>query len=404
MDMKCTVIGGGLSGLVAAVALAQQGRQVTLIEKRRELGGRAISTAMGPYIFNLGPHALYRAGALSQTLSRWGIVPSGGIPDLTNDSWLVYEGQRFNLPLRAADLWNSSLFSPLDKVMASGALVQIRAAIGVHNITAAHWLDRHATRPRVRQYLEMLFRLSTYCAAMDTLSAEALAAQLKISAEGVLYVDGGWQCLVRSLSELAQRLGVEIRTGETVSQIAAERVGAVLAAQPENTILALPPEEIAALAGVQLPPRIPVHMACLDLALDREPENAARFALGLDQPMYLSMHSRWARLAPEGSCVVQVGYYLRPGDEGSRSALESFCDVAMPGWRELVVHVRYLPQLIVTHAAPGLQLRAAIDCLARDSVFIAGDWVGPEGMLSDAAAASALTAASRLAQRAAGAS
>jgi hypothetical protein len=145
-------------------------------------------------------------------------------------------------------------------------------------------------------------------------------------------------------------------------------------------------------------------MSCLDLALDCEPENASRFALGLDQPMYLSMHSRWARLAPEGSCVVQVGHYLRPGEEGSRSALESFCDVAMPGWGERTDHARYLPQLIVTHAAPGLQLRAAIDCLARDSVFIAGDWVGPEGMLSDAAAASALAAASRLAQRAAGAS
>jgi hypothetical protein len=384
--MKCTVIGGGLSGLIAAVALAQQGREVVLIEKRGELGGRAISTAMGPYIFNLGPHALYRAGALSQTLTRWGIAPAGGAPDLTNDGWIVHEDQKFKLPLGSGDLWNSPLFSTLDKVTGLAALAQLRLPIGVRDLTAAQWLDRHATRPRVRQFLETLFRLSTYCAAMDALSAEALATQLKISGEGVLYVDGGWRTIVHSLSELARGLGVEIRTGQTVSQLT------------PNTILAIPPEEIAALTGAQLPSRVPVHMACLDLALESEPPNAARFALGLDQPFYLSMHSRWARLAPAGACLVQVGHYLRPGEEGSRSALESFCDCAMPGWRERIVHARYLPRLVVNHAVPGLQPRATIDALARDSVFIAGDWVGPQGMLSDASAASALAAASRLGQ------
>ena len=137
-------------------------------------------------------------------------------------------------------------------------------------------------------------------------------------------------------------------------------------------------------------------MACLDLALDSEPPEAARFVLGLEEPIYLSLHSRWARLAPEGACVVHVGQYLRPGEDGSRPSLESFCDAAMPGWRERVVHARYLPRMVVAHAAPGLEPRATVDALARDSVFIAGDWVGSEGMLSDASAASALAAASRL--------
>jgi phytoene dehydrogenase-like protein len=52
------VVGGGLGGLAAATYLARSGRTVTLFEKSRALGGRAMTQANGDFRFNLGPHAL----------------------------------------------------------------------------------------------------------------------------------------------------------------------------------------------------------------------------------------------------------------------------------------------------------------------------------------------------------
>jgi hypothetical protein len=62
------------------------------------------------------------------------------------------------------------------------------------------------------------------------------------------------------------------------------------------------------------------------------------------------------------------------------------------------VHERSLHRLVVAHGAPtaaggGLSGRPVIDALGIPGVFVAGDWVGPEGLLADAAAASGTAAA-----------
>ena len=59
---------------------------------------------------------------------------------------------------------------------------------------------------------------------------------------------------------------------------------------------------------------------------------------------------------------------------------------------------QYLPNLTVTHttltaAQGGAAGRPASRLASFDNVFIAGDWVGPRGQLSDAVAASAVDAA-----------
>ena len=71
---EITIVGGGLSGLTAAITCAEQGAPVRLLEAHDELGGRARSTD-GPYKVNLGPHALLASSPLWSWLGERGLIP-----------------------------------------------------------------------------------------------------------------------------------------------------------------------------------------------------------------------------------------------------------------------------------------------------------------------------------------
>ena len=52
------------------------------------------------------------------------------------------------------------------------------------------------------------------------------------------------------------------------------------------------------------------------------PAKAHDFAIGIDGPFYLSLHSRSAKLGPQGSAVVHVAKYLPVGEGPARNAIE----------------------------------------------------------------------------------
>ena len=62
---------------------------------------------------------------------------------------------------------------------------------------------------------------------------------------------------------------------------------------------------------------------------------------------------------------------------------------------------RYLPRMAVTHAIPtaaggGFRSRPAVDAIGVNGLYLAGDWVGSDGTLANAAVASASRAAERI--------
>ena len=73
--MKLLVIGGGWSGLAAAVAATRRGWQVCLCEASRTLGGRARSVTYDNQVFDNGQHVLI--GAYRDTLA---LMRSVGVP------------------------------------------------------------------------------------------------------------------------------------------------------------------------------------------------------------------------------------------------------------------------------------------------------------------------------------
>ena len=126
----------------------------------------------------------------------------------------------------------------------------------------------------------------------------------------------------------------------------------------------------------------------------------------MEEPTYLSTHAPPAALAPAGHVVVQVARYLHPDDHFDRHESESalWVHAERAGIRRVdVVASRYLHEMTVSGGMPlaasgGLSGRPGVGAWERPGAFLAGDWVGGEGMLADAAAASG-TAAGRAAAR-----
>jgi hypothetical protein len=160
-------------------------------------------------------------------------------------------------------------------------------------------------------------------------------------------------------------------------------------------VLATPPSVASALTGVRFDTE-PVTAACLDVGLAHLPEPDRKLVLGLDRPLYASVHTAYARLAPDGTELVHLIKYHgpdAPAGDGDKAELEGLLDLAQPGWRDHLLVERFLPKMVVTHAlvTPAGRPRSEVPL---PGVFLAGDWVGDEGMLADAALASAKRAAS----------
>ena len=332
---RYVVVGGGLAGLTAANALAGEGRQVVLLEQSEHLGGRAMTQQDRGYQLNLGPHALYRGGVAARALGQWGVPFQGNPPDTSRASFLMHGGRMYPLIVTTRGCWTTRLFSAGEKLQAARILQQLVSGGTTGNESMEEWIDRRARSARVRQFVAMLMRVSTYSADLWRLSARAALDQFRRARRhGVLYLDGGWQTLVRRSGAARAGLGVEIRLGEVVESLEA--------IQADGIVLAVPPAAVERITGRSLPTTYPVRVACLDLGLRTLPEGSARVAFGMDQPLYLSVHSAAARLAPAGAALVHVAKYLTGATDAAsdRRELEQFADRAIPGWREQVELVR----------------------------------------------------------------
>ena len=409
------IVGGGLAGLTAAAYLARADRQVLLLEKARTLGGRAQTQARDGYLFNLGPHALYQGSEAESILKELGISYTGGTPDASR-AWALDQSSLYRLPGSPGSLLASRLLGFGDKLSLARILVRLMSAEAreFQHISAQQWLEENANS-RLRRVLEAMMRFSTYVSGADRLSAAVFIRQMQLSARfGVCYLDGGWQTLVDGLVASAEDAGATLRTSVRVTGLEGGASGPALCLADGSristsaVILAVEPQVAAELlpGNEALQQRArraqPVRAAVLDLALEQLPRPEYSLVIGIDRPLYLSVHSAVAGLAPGDGALVHLAEYLGPGDggTGAEAELEEMMDITQPGWRQEVVTRRFLPDLKVVNRivtpGEGFDGRPPVQAMDRPHIYLAGDWVGPNGWLTDATLASARDAAKAL--------
>lgn len=385
------VIGAGLAGLTTAAYVVRAGLPVVVHETRNRLGGRATTDDRDGFRFDQGPHALYRGGAAEQVLAELGIHPRGSAPD--TKGVLVRDGQGHRAPTGPLSLLRTTAVGRRGKVELARVLAtlsRLQPAAHAHR-TVTDWIDGTVQDPRARDVLAMLVRLTTYGNEPEVMSADVAIQMVQTGlGAGVRYLESGWDHLVDAL---AARAGVEVVSGEPVRELPDAAAVIVAAGSPAAAARLVGADRAEIAVGP------PSEAACLDLGIRGEPTHPV--ALGLDVPIYASLHSSPGGRAPAGHSSVALAEYLAPGVEPSAERLEAFAPALGIAHDSIVVR-RYLQRMVTCTAIPvaaggGLAGRPDVGVLGRLSgrpgVFVAGDWVGPEGHLADAVLASARAAA-----------
>jgi len=407
------VIGGGVAGLTAASYLGRGGARVRLFEKGSKLGGRAATQEHDGFLFNRGIHALYSGGATEEVLRELGVAYSGGSPKKT----FVFDGEKLDVfPSGALSLMRTSVLRIGDKLALVRLLMSIpkQDAHEARYLSVQEWLDQRVKNSAVRRFIEALARTFVYSADLNLVSAEVFVKKLQVQLKHkVFYIDGGWQTFIEGLRKVAEQAGVLIETGASVESVMVDggraqgvslhggeivRASAVVVATNPRDAVRLVGEDTSPALRRAVSDLVPAQIACLDVALRRLPVPQHSVVQDIEHPHFMSAQSLYSDVAPEGMALVYTFKQREPGRamadprEDERD-LEGFLDRAQPGWRDLIVKRFFLPRIDAVGALPtakrgGFEGRPGVLAASIPGLYLAGDWIGAEGFLSDASTAS----------------
>ncbi len=370
---QITVVGGGLAGLTAAIACAEGGAKVRLLEAHDALGGRARS-ADGPYKANLGPHALYSDGPLWGWLAERNLLPANVRPPLG--------GARFR--------WQGAAqrTPPLGAIP---AILRLRGRRAPIERDFRSWAAGH-TDQRTAEMLSSAAGVYTYYHDPGELSAAFVwerTVRLFLSTPPpktmVRYASGGWTGLVAPLERRLRELNVEVQTGKRVETLPEPPV--ILATELHHASKLLGGEPLSGLSG---------RTVCLDVGLSHR-RGDPWIVSDLDESGWIGRYSSSDRsVAPDGHELIQTHMPIRPAESTDQAAarLERLIDQSFTDWRGRETWRR---RQVMDARSGALDLpgstwrdRPAVD--RGDGVFLAGDMVAAPGLLAEVSWASAVEA------------
>ncbi len=365
-----TVVGGGIAGLTAAIACAEGGAGVRLIEAHASVGGRARSSE-GDYKANFGPHALYKDGPFWRWMADRKLLP-----------------RHTGVPLAGVRVrWRGEL-RRTPPLAAIPAALRLRGREAPADLDFRTWAAEHSD--------ENLAGLASGAAGVYTFHhdpGELSAAfvwprtvrTLLTPPPAARYPIGGWSTLVAALQARARELGVSIATGERVEVLPEPPV--IVATELRDAAPLLGEAEMSWLSG---------RTVCLDLGL-RHRRGDPFVVSDCDEAGWIERFSAPdPSLAPDGEELVQAQMPIRPQESADQAALrlERLLDASFAHWRERQTWHR---RQVMDARSGALDLpgstwrdRPAID--RGDGVFLIGDMVAAPGLLAEVSWASAIEA------------
>jgi len=250
---KIVIVGAGVGGLVAALLLAAEGCDVTLVETALSPGGKMRQVLAGGAGVDAGPTVFTMRWVFDEILAAVGcslsdLVALQPVETLARHTW----GERERLDLfadvarsagaigdfagkaeaegylqfckRARAIYQTLLTpfiraskpNPLSLVGRVG-LGGLGPLLGISPFSTL-WsaLGDHFSDPRLRQ---LFGRYATYCGSSPFSAPATLMLVAHVEQEGVWTIDGGMSRLAKALAHLAHRKGSTFRYGERATRI-----------------------------------------------------------------------------------------------------------------------------------------------------------------------------------------
>jgi 1-hydroxy-2-isopentenylcarotenoid 3,4-desaturase len=247
------VIGGGIAGLATAALLARDGVSVDLLEQQFEVGGRVGSWEQDGFRFDTGASWYLMPEVFDRFFSLLGTSADEQL-DLTvlDPGYRAYfEGHSAPLDLRPDQSANAAAFEQIEAGAGAALQEYLDSAHDAYTTALRHFLytsyDRMARllHPQMLSRLPRLARLLVqpldqfiaqrfsdrrlrqilgYPAVFLGSSPDRTPSMYHLMswldlADGVRYPQGGFTALIDAISALAQREGVRVHTGATVTAI-----------------------------------------------------------------------------------------------------------------------------------------------------------------------------------------
>lgn len=367
-----TVVGGGLAGLVAAIACAEHGAQVVLHEAHSSLGGRARSTA-APYVANDGTHAFYVGPAWRWLHERGFVQPAErlGLRQLAR--------LRVRHAGRVRRTWPSSFVA----MVTVGR--RLRAPV---DVSFREWASARFGEQACKA-AEGMLGPALYEADPGRLSAAFVFERLlRVAAipPQTRYPRGGWGAVISRMEVEARNRGVVFEMDSRITELPSS--GQVIVATSLSAARSLLNDDTLQWESGRA--------VLLDVGVSHNRKDPFAIFDFDEGGMVERFTSQDPKLAPAGHELLQGEIPLRR--EESKAAglqrLESLFDLAFAGWRD---RVRWRREQTANHRTgaldlPGRTWRDRPQINRGDGRYLVGDMVAAPGLLAEVSINSAVTA------------
>ena len=258
---ETVVIGGGVAGLASAILAADQGHQVTLLEKNPQLGGRAGLHEEAGFTFDTGPSWYLMPQVFERFFASVGEDITKHLDLVTldpgyrvSDRGLLDSAPQFTVDVPHGYAGVRALFEQLEPGVGPALDAYVESARDTHDLALEHFLYtrfsslREFTSPQVARRAHRLprFLLSPLNTMVSRTVTHPLLRQILgypavflgteprrapslfhlmsylDLVDGVRYPRGGMYEIVRALIRLARARGVDMRTSTQVVSLQLE--------------------------------------------------------------------------------------------------------------------------------------------------------------------------------------
>ena len=234
-NKSVVVIGGGYTGLVAALRLAEAGKKVTILEKGAIVGGLASDFTVEGASLERAYHHLFKTDThIINMANELGIGDKLQWHDSSVS--LYYDGKLY--PFKGAvDLIKFSPLSLINRVRAGVVVLYLQLTNNwqkFQHVTAYEWMKKAAGEQVTKVIWEPLLKgkFDTY---YDKVAMAWLWARIHIRAqsreadgEKLGYFEGGFQTFTNALVGRLKELGVTIQTNADIASISNQGDAAVI--------------------------------------------------------------------------------------------------------------------------------------------------------------------------------